>query len=153
MRRQCEPGKVMTCDLTNQMIHSVHTEDRYVANYCWLWKPHTSGFDSPWAEKGLGKWPTDKCWTNTLEKQVHHYRWFANVDLARTLNFAPSSDPLVQILNTFNSHLICVSTFGCKPNSVKMYAVTMYAVTAWGQVLCRFLPRSVSPHSWIVRPD
>ena len=28
MRRQCEPDKVMTCDLTNQMICAVDTEDK-----------------------------------------------------------------------------------------------------------------------------
>ena len=44
-----------------------------------------------------------------------------NVDLARTLCFTQNEPSFVQILNTYDSHWVCVTSIGCKANMVKVY--------------------------------
>ena len=43
------------------------------------------------------------------------------VDLARTLCFTQNEPSFVQILNTYDSHWVCVTSIGCKANMVKVY--------------------------------
>lgn len=43
------------------------------------------------------------------------------VTLSRTLSFPSQVKPYVQILNCNQTHWICVSTIGCKPNAITVY--------------------------------
>ena len=44
-----------------------------------------------------------------------------NVDLAKTLCFTQNEPSFVQILNTYDSHWVCVTSIGCKSNMVNVY--------------------------------
>ena len=44
-----------------------------------------------------------------------------NVDLPRILCFTQNEPSFVQILNTYDSHWVCVTSIECKSNMVKVY--------------------------------
>ena len=56
-----------------------------------------------------------------LKKQYPDAVGLQDVDLSRTLCFVQGEPAFIQILNTNDSHWICVTSIGCKPNVVKVY--------------------------------
>ena len=56
-----------------------------------------------------------------LQKKFPNIDGLQNVSLARTLSFVQQNGPFVQILNVDDSHWICATNKGCKPNSLKIF--------------------------------
>ena len=55
-----------------------------------------------------------------LRKQFPNMHGLYDVTLGRTLYYPSQKEPFVQILNCSQCHWICVSSIGCKQNSVKV---------------------------------
>ena len=55
-----------------------------------------------------------------LRKQFPNMHGLYDVTLGSTLSFPSQKEPFVQILNCSQCHWICVSSIGCKQNSVKV---------------------------------
>ena len=56
-----------------------------------------------------------------MKKRFPAVQGLHDVTLSRTLSFPSHDRPFVQILNCAESHWICASNIGCKPNSIKVY--------------------------------
>ena len=56
-----------------------------------------------------------------MKKRFPAIQGLHDVTLSRTLSFPAHDRPFVQILNCAESHWICASNIGCKPNSIKVY--------------------------------
>jgi Ulp1 family protease len=71
-----------------------------------------------------GRWLNDRLINAgmiLLKNKFPHIGGLQDVILRRTLCFDCDGTPFVQILNTKESHWICVTNIGCKPNSIRVY--------------------------------
>ena len=66
-----------------------------------------------------------------------------DVSHSRTLSFQPEVKPFVQVLNCRDSHWLCATNIGCKPNVVRVYdsMTTGDVTTSTLQLCCRVLRR------------
>ena len=120
-REQCQPTNKITCDLAATHESSSTSDQVDCVTTIGYEKLTKADLDRLHQKQG---WLNDRLINAgqiLLKERFPGVGGLQNVDLARTLCFAQNEPSFVQILNTYDSHWVCVTSIGCKPNMVKVY--------------------------------